>query len=65
MELKSLRIDFLLYDPSENFMHSIIQRQNSFNILLKSISRKLFPGVKFIKKENDLLHNIKYCSVFC
>ena len=51
-------------DPSANFDFSLMQKQDNHDIVLKNIVRKnLFPRVKFLEKERDLLLNMKEGSI--
>ena len=55
ISIRSKISDLTSYDPSVDLSSALIQGQNGLNLVPKSIIQdKLFPKVKFIKKECDL-----------
>ena len=46
----------ITYDPCADLTSALLQGQGSFKVVLKSVIReKLFPKVKFVKRECDLI----------
>jgi len=46
----------ITYDPCADLTSALLQGKDSFKVVLKSVIReKLFPKVKFVKRESDLI----------
>ena len=59
-----LTLSRLTYDASIDLYVALLQGQNGLKLVPKTIIRgNLFPKIKFIKKENDLLFDVDHKTI--